>query len=165
MPVVTTKDPGRGGVGDTARGLPHRGIFKGDNVPLKWSFSIFSSIRKDGAGRGLGARPEPPPTPGPARFDRSYSGKASGFKYSRLARAGRKAFISVKPKAPNWVRARAGQKIPARRDLQGPIDHILVKPPASITLALLRRNVTVVNRDNRTVGAVKIRYFLRDVIA
>ena len=44
--AVTTKDPGRGGVGDTARGLPHRGIFKGDNVPLKWSFVSFSSIRK-----------------------------------------------------------------------------------------------------------------------
>ena len=56
-PTVTAEDPGRGGVGDTARGLPHRGIFKGDNVPLKWSFSIFSSIRKDGAGRGLGKIP------------------------------------------------------------------------------------------------------------
>ena len=78
--TVTTKDPGRGGVGDTARGLPHRGIFKGDNVPLKWSFSIFSSIRKDGAG-GVRGRPERP----------------------------------------------------LRRDLQGPIKYIQVKPAASNT--------------------------------
>ena len=91
MFVPVSKAPGRGGVGDTARGLPHRGIFKGDKVPLKWSFASFSSIRKGWAGRGLGARPEPPPTPGPARFDRSYSSEAFGFKYSRSARAGRKA--------------------------------------------------------------------------
>ncbi len=59
------------GYGGRGQSAPPRGIFKGDAVPLKWSFSIFSSIRKDGAGRGLGARPEPPPTPGPARSDRS----------------------------------------------------------------------------------------------
>ena len=83
----TTKDPGRGGVGDTARGLPHRGIFKGDIVPLKWSFASFSSRRKGWAG-GVRGRPERP----------------------------------------------------FRRDLQGPIDHIPVKPAASNISAPLEQS-------------------------
>ena len=65
----TTKFPGRG---DWGRGqsAPQQGIFKGTGVPLNDLLLPFLAFRKGRAGRGLGARPEPPPTPGPARSDK-----------------------------------------------------------------------------------------------
>ena len=93
----TSKVPGRGVWGHGQR-APQRGIFKGAGAPLNGLLLPFLPTRKGRAGRGLGARPEPPPTPGPARFDRS---KARNGKFHILRR---------------------GLSRPRRRDLQGPID-------------------------------------------
>ena len=62
----TSKVPGRGVWGHGQR-APQRGIFKGAGAPLNGLLLPFLPTRKGRAGRGLGARPEPPPTPGPAR--------------------------------------------------------------------------------------------------
>ena len=95
----TTEESGRGGVGMIpprgGQSAPPGGIFKGGYAPLKWSFASFSSNKKR-KGRGvLGARPERPLSPGPARFDRS---KARNGKFHIL---------------------RCGLSRPRRRDLQG----------------------------------------------
>ena len=47
----------------------------------------------------LGARPERPLSPGPARSDKIKSSEAVSFKNTCLVRAGRKSFSSVKLKA------------------------------------------------------------------
>ena len=84
--------------------------------------------RSDKGGRRACARPEPPPTPGPRRSDRSkndealgfktrslpgqgaksWLGEAESFKNNRPAQAGRKAFDLVKPAASN-ISAPPGQ--------------------------------------------------------
>ena len=58
--------------------------------------------RSDKGGRRACARPEPPPTPGPRRSDRSYSGEACGFKYSPPPGQGEKPNCGVPAAATQY---------------------------------------------------------------
>ena len=98
----TTKESGRGGLGGRGQSAPPGGIFKGGNAPLKWSFASFSSNKKRKGLGVLGARPERPLSPGPARSKKypcwgfggnPQQGEALCFKKSRLPGLGAKSWI------------------------------------------------------------------------
>ena len=90
------------GLGTRPERSPVGGSLRGTVVPLKWSFSIFSSIRKDGAG-GVRGRPERP-------LRRDLAGPID-----QKPRNGKFHILRPRPEPPPT----------------GSIDHILVKPAAS----------------------------------